>query len=162
MGHDFIGAANGDDEVQSVAVDNQGDVVAAGFFVKTGTGRDFTVVKFDRDGTLLWQRDLNGTANLHDEARAGAVDNHGNIVAAGETATDTVNPKPHFTVAEFDRDGTALWQQQFDGDPVNSPFPFLNNVGRSVAIDKQGNAVAAGVTHITASPSRFTVAKFAR
>ena len=36
---------------------------AAGDTVNTGTGDDFTVAKFDRDGTLLWQQTLNGTAN---------------------------------------------------------------------------------------------------
>ena len=53
--------ANSFDEARSVAVDNQGNVVAAGRTENTGTAGDFTVAKFDRDGTLLWQQTLNGT-----------------------------------------------------------------------------------------------------
>jgi hypothetical protein len=39
--------ANGNDVANVVAVDNQGNVVAAGFTLNTGTGQDFTVAKFD-------------------------------------------------------------------------------------------------------------------
>jgi hypothetical protein len=85
-----------------VAVDNQGNVVAAGDTQNTGTDFDFTVAKFDRDGTLLWQRTLNATANSNDSARAVAVDNQGNVVAAGITQNAGTGFSD-FTVAKFDR-----------------------------------------------------------
>ena len=43
-------------------------MLAAGVTVNTGTGQDFTVAKFAPDGTLLWQRTLDGTANVDDAA----------------------------------------------------------------------------------------------
>ena len=55
------GTANGCDAALSVAVDTEGNVLAAGSTENTGTGLDFTVAKFARDGTLLWQQTLNGT-----------------------------------------------------------------------------------------------------
>src|SRR5262249_23008850 len=71
----------------SVAVDNLGNVVAAGGTVNIGTDFDFTVAKFGPHGTLLWQRNLNGTANRgFEEALSVAVDNLGNVVAAGFTS----------------------------------------------------------------------------
>src|SRR6266496_6819473 len=80
------GAPNSSDEAFSVAVDDHGNVVAAGSTQNTGTYVDFTVAKFDRDGTLLWQQNLNGTAaNSFDQANSVVVDNQGNIVAAGVT-----------------------------------------------------------------------------
>jgi hypothetical protein len=42
------GTANGFNEAYSVAVDKQGNVVAAGLTQNTGTDFDFTVAKFDR------------------------------------------------------------------------------------------------------------------
>ena len=45
--------ASGAGFTNSVAVDNQGNVVAAGYTGNTGGVLDFTVAKFDRDGTLL-------------------------------------------------------------------------------------------------------------
>jgi len=50
------------DIADSVVVDNQGNVLAAG---STWNFRsDFTVAKFAPDGTRLWRQTLNGTATL--------------------------------------------------------------------------------------------------
>src|SRR5437773_2112692 len=96
------GTANsGDLGAFSVAVDNQGNVVAAGSTQNAGTFFDFTVAKFDRDGILLWQQNLNGTANGSDAAFSVAVDNQGNVVTAG--STDNVGTFFDFTVAKFHR-----------------------------------------------------------
>ncbi|PYR24837.1 MAG: hypothetical protein DMF98_14165, partial [Acidobacteria bacterium] len=61
------------------------------------------------------------------------------------------------TVAKFARDGTLLWQQNLNGTAANSSDQAL-----SVAVDNQGNVLAAGFTQNTAGTSYFTVAKFAR
>jgi hypothetical protein len=62
------------DESFAVTVDAAGNVVAAGFTQNIGTGRDFTVIKFDgTSGTELWRQVINGTANREDEALAVAV-----------------------------------------------------------------------------------------
>jgi alpha-tubulin suppressor-like RCC1 family protein len=81
-----------------VALDNQGNVVAAGFTQNTGAFFDFTVAKFDRDGTVLWQQTLSTAANNNslDDAHSVAVDREGTVIAAGRTGAD-------FTVATFAR-----------------------------------------------------------
>jgi uncharacterized delta-60 repeat protein len=145
------------DRAFSVAVDNQGNVLAAGSTENTGTGDDFTVAKFDRDGTLVWQQNLNGTANSPDEASSVAVDNQGNVLAAG--FTDNTGTGVDFTVAKIDRDGTLLWQQNLNGT-VSGFDPF--DTAYSVAVDNQGNVLAAGSTDNTGTGPDFTVAKFDR
>jgi len=136
----------------SVAVDNLGNVVAAGFTVNTGTGSDFTVAKFDGNGTLLWQQNLNGSANDFDEVKSLAVDNLGNVVAAGSTTNAlTVS---NFTVAKFNPHGTLLWQQNLNGTAYRS-----DDQANSVVVDNLGNVVAAGFT-VNGTGSDFTVAKF--
>jgi uncharacterized delta-60 repeat protein len=152
------GTANGLDAARSVAVDKQGNVVAAGSTENTGTFADFAVAKFDRDGTLLWQQNLNGTANGFDEAFSVAVDNQGNVVAAG--STENTGTFADFTVTKFDRDGTLLWQQTLNGTAGNSFDEAF-----SVAVDNDGNVVAAGFTwntRISIDTLDFTVAKFDR
>jgi outer membrane protein assembly factor BamB len=99
---------NGQDIANSVAVDNQGNVVVAGSTENAGSKYDFTVAKFDRDGTLLWQQTLNGTASSYDVANSVAVDHQGNVVAAGFTSGD-------FAVVKFDGHGVVLWQQTLNG-----------------------------------------------
>lgn len=147
------GNVPGADQAFSVAVGNQGDIVAAGY-IQNGvtTWRDFTVARFDRDGQLLWRRSLNGTANGDDEALSVAMDDQGNVVAAGYTQNVGTGFQD-FTVAKFDRSGRLLWQRNLDG--------LDYEIARSVALDNQGNVIAAGFLDTVAGYD-FTVAKFDR
>jgi len=124
-----------------VAVDNQGNVVAAGS----------TVAKFDRNGTLLWVQNLNASGGV---ANSVAVDNQGNVIAAG--STQNTGTGSDFTVAKFDRNGTLLWVQNLNGTADSSDEAL------SVAVDNQGNVVAAGITTNIGTGNDFTVAKFDR
>src|SRR5437016_321508 len=86
------GTANDNDEARAVAVDSAGNVVAAGFTRNTGTGQDFTVIKFSRlNGAELWRRAINGTANDGDAAFAVAVDGAGDVVAVGSVGKDRLD-----------------------------------------------------------------------
>src|SRR5262245_42590991 len=60
-------------------------------------------------GTLLWQQNLSGTLNSFAGATSVAVDNLGNVVAAGSTVN--TGTSSDFTVAKFDPHGTLLWVQ---------------------------------------------------
>ena len=79
-------------------------------------------------GTLLWQRNLNPTVN--GRANSVALDNLGNVIAAGSTVSN-------FTVAKFNPHGTLLWQQSLNGT-ANNRYSLAN----SVAVDNLGNVVA--------------------
>jgi uncharacterized delta-60 repeat protein len=146
------GTSNAFDEAASVAVDNQGNVVAAGFTENTGTHRDFAVAKFDRDGTLLWQQNINGTIGWTDQATSVAVDNQGSVVAAGYI--QNIGTGSDFTVVKFDRDGTLLWQQNLNGRGNGYDRAW------SVAVDHNGDVVAAGITQNSdGSGTDFMIAK---
>ena len=136
------GTANGHDFALAVTVDAAGDVVAAGFTQNTGTGNDFTVVKFDGvSGVELWRQEINGTANGDDQALAVAVDASGNVVAAGSTQNHRFTTD--FTVFKFDgTSGAELWRQENTGTRS-----FGNNQANAVTVDAAGNVVAAGVTN---------------
>src|SRR5262249_41963983 len=95
------GTANFTDQAFSVAVDNLGNVGAAGFTINTGTDFDFTVAKLDPNGTLLWAQNLHGTTNTLEKANSVAVDNLGNVVAAGSIFN--TGTSSDFTVAKFGR-----------------------------------------------------------
>jgi len=148
------GTANSSDEARAVAVDGAGNVVAAGFTTNTGTGPDFTVIKFDgTSGAVLWSQAINGTANGEDDASAVAVDGAGNVVAAG--VTFNTSTFADFTVIKFDgASGAVLWSRAIDG--TANGFDFAS----AVAVDGAGNVVAAGVTRNAGTGADFTVIKF--
>jgi uncharacterized delta-60 repeat protein len=150
---DLHGAPLAHDQAFSVAVDARGNVIAAGRIVNTLTGHDFTVVKFDSAGTLLWQQDLTGSDVGTDSAQSVGVDQRGNVVAAGYLLNALT--REDFTVVKFDGNGTLLWQQALNGTAANS-----FDVANSIAVDHRGDVVAAGRTINTGTLSDFTVVKF--
>lgn len=139
------GSAGGRTNVNAVAVDGAGNVVAAGSTFNTGTGRDFTVVKFDgASGTELWRQAINGVAqtNGSEVANAVVVDGAGHVVAAGAIGTSTgIGTHPAWVVMKFDgASGAILWRQA-TGDVDDS------NTAQAVGVDGAGNVVATGFVH---------------
>lgn len=87
--------------ITAVAVNPDGDAFAVGRIVNTGTGSDFTVVKLaGATGAVRWRRVINGSAkNSDDRAHAVAVDDSGNVIAAG--VTDNTRTRFDFTVVKL-------------------------------------------------------------
>ena len=133
------GTAHARDRALSMAVDHEGNVLAAGVISNTGTGGDFAVVKFAPDGTLLWQQTLNGTANAADSANSVVVDHEGNVLAAG--VISNTGTGGDFTVAKFAGDGTLLWRRTLNGTANTANTADSAN---SVVVDHEGNVFAAG------------------
>jgi outer membrane protein assembly factor BamB len=153
-GRNLNGSASSIDQARAVTVDGMGNVVAAGSIRSTGTFDDFTVIKFDgATGDELWRTNINGSANVRDEARAVMVDGMGNVVAAGSTRnTDT--GFSDFTAVKLDgATGDELWRTNINGS-ANTLDEAV-----AVAVDGAGDVVAAGFTQNTGTGTDFTVVK---
>ena len=140
-----------------VASDAQGNVVAAGSTTNNGTGRDFTVVKFDgATGAEVWRQVINDADNANifpwTTARALAIDFQGNVVAAGSTTNNGTGSA--FTAIKFDGvTGTELWHQVIEDTGTGNAAASAN----AVAVDARGKVVAAG-----SISNNFTVVKFGK
>ena len=145
------------DTARAVAVDGEGNVVAAGYTTNTGTNTDFTVVKFDGvRGKQLWHQVINGTANSIDGAVAVIMDGVGNVLAAGFTFN--IGTFAAFTVIKFDgASGEELWRQEIDG---TFSSPFQHDEAHALTADSVGDVVAAGFTTNSLNSNDFTVIKF--
>jgi hypothetical protein len=145
------------DEGYSVIVDAADDVIAAGLVnggnetTNTTVGADFAVVKLTgSSGTEVWRRVISGTdAVSGDIARAVAVDDAGNVMAAGSLEqADDINSQ--FTTVRIDEaTGTERWRNSIGGGISEA---------LALALDAAGNPVVAGRT----SRSGFTVQKLDR
>jgi uncharacterized delta-60 repeat protein len=150
------GTADGFDEARAVTVDARGDVVAVGVTTNSGTGTDFTVIKFDgASGAELWRQVINGTHTLdtRDEAHAVAMDAADNVVAAGFTTNNGTSRD--LTLIKFDRaTGDELWRQVING--TRNGFDEAD----AVTVDASGDVVVAGHTENADIFGDFTVVKF--
>jgi uncharacterized delta-60 repeat protein len=113
-----------------VAVSADGSVYVTG--VTADNGNDAVLLKFDSNGTLLWERTWGGVAS--DEGLAVATAPDGSAYIAG-TATSFGPSSSGLFVVKFDSAGNLVWQRISDG--AN---------GNAVAVGPDGSVYAAGTT----------------
>jgi uncharacterized delta-60 repeat protein len=113
-----------------VAVSADGSVYVTG--LTADNGGDAVLLKFDANGTLLWERAWGGTAS--DQGFAVATASDGAVYIAG-TATSFGPSSAGLFVVKFDSAGNLVWQRISDGA-----------AGNAVAVAFDGSVYAAGTT----------------
>jgi uncharacterized delta-60 repeat protein len=113
-----------------VAVSVDGSVYVTG--ITAENGGDAVLLKFDANGTLLWERAWGGTAS--DQGFAVATASDGSVYIAG-TATSFGPSSAGLFVVKFDSAGNLVWQRISDGA-----------AGNAVAVASDGSVYAAGTT----------------
>lgn len=130
----YNGDADNNDEVNGVAIDGAGNVIAVGSTFDASQNDDVWVRKLAPDGTVLWTRTYHGVTS--DIAHAVAVAPNDDIFVAGSS----------FTLTD-DRD---VWVRRYDPDG-NAGFTLTANGAANdtdealgIAIDPTGNLLVAG------------------
>ena len=137
------------DEANALTVDHAGNVIAAGQTTNDGSATDGTIIKFaGSDGTVLWQRNVSGTAPGYDILFGVAVDAADNVLATGSLSD--AGAFGDMYVGKLDgTDGATLWQHSVDGT--------LHSIddGTVVSADASNNVVAAGMVDQVFNVRRF-------
>ena len=120
----------GDDEATAIAVDESGNVYVTGrSFKGSGTGFDYTTIKYNKDGIQQWVTSYSGPGNGDDEAVAIAVDSSGVYVTGKITGNGTGFD---YCTVKYDSSGNKLWNETYNG-PDNG-----NDEAAALAIDSTG------------------------
>ncbi|KYG01341.1 hypothetical protein BE18_14230, partial [Sorangium cellulosum] len=147
----------GDDTVQGLAVDAEGNIFVAGSFIDWATvfgaedldsvgGEDIFVAKIDAGGNHVWSFNFGNRSEQVVLDAAATPD--GGVVLVGSLAGDMsfgdkpVSPRGYDAfLVKLDRDGVPRFAKSF-GDDMAQAFV-------SVAVDAQGGIVVAGSTYGT-------------
>ena len=113
-----------------VAVSADGSVYVTG--ITAENGNDAVLLKFDANGSLVWERAWGGAES--DEGLAVATASDGSVYIAG-TATSFGPSSSGLFVVKFDSAGNLIWQRISDGA-----------AGNAVAVGPDGSVYAAGTT----------------
>jgi hypothetical protein len=128
----------GIENVSGVAVDGDGNAFVTGRTNGIGFGAglyDIFVIKYDTDGTLLWQEAWGGTDN--ELAGSPATDIVGNVYIPGGTSSFGVLPgSSDAAVLKLDPSGNVLWQKTW-GD-IGSEIAY------GLSLDNSGNVWVTG------------------
>lgn len=144
--------STGADDARGLAVDNNGDLLIAGYFKGAGMfGSDFEATDPDayiaklsgKDGSPLWSVQLGGPGA--DSAEALAVDKDDNVILVGSlSGTLTVGDgtlessgADDVFIGKFDKEGRRLWVKRIGSNNIDA--------AQSVAVDTGGNIYVTGV-----------------
>jgi uncharacterized delta-60 repeat protein len=132
----YNGPGNGDDQASAIAIDHKGNVYVTGWSTGSGTGFDFTTIKYDDDGDTKWVKRYNGPGNGNDQAMAIAVDDDGNVYITGQSTGS--GSSFDYTTIKYDDDGDVEWVKRYNGPGNASDQPT------AIAVDDNGNVYVTG------------------
>jgi uncharacterized delta-60 repeat protein len=137
----------------ALAVDGLGNVFVIGNSViaGSGSGDDYTTVKYNANGAEQWVARYDGPAHRNDQAVAIAVDNTGSVYVTG--ITHGTNTNGDYTTVKYDPLGVEQWVVRYDG-PENTSDQVV-----ALAVDSSTNVYVTG-TSTGIHGSVFTTIKY--
>jgi len=137
----------GDSYINGAAIQSDGKIVAAGGS-DYGSSYDFTIVRYNTDGTLDNTFGMNGIVTTgigvtDDVANSVAVQNDGKIIAVGYII---VGNSSDFALARYNTNGTLDSTFGSNGTVI-TPIGFSTDFAYSTKIQNDGKIVAAGYTY---------------
>jgi len=151
------------DDGLAVGVEADGQIVVAGGAGFDGPNERFVALAYQRDGSLDPSFGGDGMVftDVTPDADAPfglAIQADGMIVVAGGAALGN-DTDPKFAVVRYQRDGSLDPAFRGDGTVVTNFTPF-DDGAYSVALDPDGNIVAAGLAGNNGPAPRFAVARY--
>lgn len=111
--HTYNGPGNADDLAYSVFADNSGNVYVTGLSVGSGTGSDYTTIKYNSSGVQQWIQRYNSASNINDIATFLKVDGSGNVFVTGQCEVNSTDRD--FTTIMYNSAGVQQWLQTYNG-----------------------------------------------
>ena len=148
----YNGPGNRDDQATAIVVDRKRNVYVTGWSTGSGTGTDYTTIKYDDDGDTKWVKRFNGPGNGSDQAIAIAVDDDGNVYVTG--ASTGSGSLGDITTIKYDDDGDTEWVRRYNG-PGNS-----DDQPTAIAVDEKGNVYVTGWSTGNGTGGDYTTIKY--
>lgn len=146
------GAANGVDRVASIAA-GEGGIAVTGQTWKNGNPGDFDVVtlKYDYNGSKLWERIYSSAGAYSDTGRKVAIDASGDVII---TAAISYNGSLDIYTAKYAAaSGTPVWEKTY-GNPTSNDEPS------ALVLDSTGNVYLTGYTFTASGNEDLVVVRY--
>lgn len=135
--YELNGAGDFNDQINSIALDNQGNAYLAGYSVNIGTDRDYLIMKVNNTGAIVWSREFSAPGNGPDEAKKVLIHPNGNIIVTGYGNNKAVGND--FWTMALNTSGDTLWTSLHNSSATN-----LYDEANDMAIDANGNIFVVG------------------
>ncbi|MBX7243697.1 MAG: S8 family serine peptidase [Bacteroidia bacterium] len=147
------GGSGQDDTGTSIATDSEGNVYVSGSSETTQGGKEWVLLKYDSDGTFVWEKKhYPPNPSLIAEAIKVVCNNHDKIIVSGHI--HDLNQNLDFLTITYNSDGTIDWLRQYDNNGNTDKVLSLN-------VDNNGNVFVTGTTQDTLPNPEYLLIKYA-
>lgn len=146
----YDGPSGSIDSVRNFAVDISGNVYVTGSSTSSNL-LDYTTLKYNSNGILLWEARYDGPLHFRDDAKWVVIDNSGNVYVTGYSRTEVQAGTEDYTTVKYNSAGVQQWAVRYDG-PSNG-----TDVAVKVAVDNSGNVYVTGYSNEGSSIDYTTV-----
>jgi hypothetical protein len=114
-------AENSDDEAYSIAVDDYDNVFITGY-TSGENGKDYTTIKYDRNGNQKWKKTYNNqSANSDDIPSKLIIDEDGDVVVTGSSkSSNSAGKEDYLTIKYNNWDGRQEFATRYNDASNNS------------------------------------------
>lgn len=137
-----------------VISDKNLNIYVVGTYIK-GFTHDCLLLKYDRNGNLLWKTTANGSANLYDEGLALAISPDMNHVYMGAIFNE-IDGGQNFTVLKYNNNGDLEWISSYNGTANGE-----DHIG-DITTDENGNIYGCGISEGRGTKNDITTVKFSQ
>jgi uncharacterized delta-60 repeat protein len=115
-GQSYGGNANQNDKAYAITVDQLDNIYIGGYTIDTANGADFTLVKYNRNGTRLWVGKYDGPAHNDDIAVCLTLSEGNKIYLAGSSkSSSSASSEDYMTVRFNPENGDTVWAKRYAG-----------------------------------------------
>lgn len=141
-----IGGTNYEDSYDIVVDKNNNCLYIVGRVESAivNTEADYLLVKYDLDGTLLWQRSIG--EDFYEDGQDITVDSSGNIYIIGYSDSTSEIGEWNTFIIKFNSSGVVQWQKKYGASFITDPDTAYDDTGHSIFIDSTGNIYVTGLT----------------
>jgi uncharacterized delta-60 repeat protein len=150
----YNGPDNSNDWANSIAVDSKGNVLVSGTCEDLSWNGDYTTIKYDANGNMLWEAQYDGPAHGDDYTRAMIIDSNDNILLTGFSTGSEMGTLKDFATIKYAPTGQQLWVARYNG-----PGKADDNAW-AVAADRVGNVYVTGSSWGGSSESDYATIKY--
>jgi uncharacterized delta-60 repeat protein len=150
----YNGPGAGEDAGVKIAVDAAGNIYVTGYSTGSGSGHDYTTIKYNSSGVHQWTMRYNGPGNALDEASDIAVDAGGNVYVTGRSAAGATEYTYDYATIKYSPSGAELWVARYNG-PAGQ-----QDEATSITLDDEGNVYVTGQSGHPALDSDIGTVKY--
>lgn len=134
----FNGSGNGDDIAYAMKNDSTGNLFVTGSGYFSGTGYDYTTIKYNSEGDFVWLKKYNGPDNSRDVSYSLALSRTGEIYLTGLSIS---NGNTDYATVKYDNSGNEKWVRRYNGVFNGSDAAF------SITLDQSNNVYVTGLSY---------------